>query len=98
MLSKEQRKNRVIVSGNNSSHSHIITGDCEITRKDGEIFIKASKNCFIKHLIEHDFVENGIETWTGEHKDIQLTEGCEYKYVAQVEFDAYEQTIRNVID
>ena len=51
----------------------------------------------IRHLLESDFVKEGKEVWTGEHKDIKLEPGI-YKYVPQVEYDPYEDAIRAVRD
>jgi len=93
-----KRVSRVIVRGETSDHSHIITGECEITEENGDVIIKAGKNCAIKHLIESVFVETGVEQWTTEHTDIQLTEGESYKYVQQKEFNPYEKAFRNVLD
>jgi hypothetical protein len=93
-----KRESRIIARGEQSNHSHIITGECEIWEDDNEIFIKAGKNCAIKHLLESIFVEQGVERWTGEHTDIALTEGETYMYVQQVEYNPYEKAIRNVRD
>jgi hypothetical protein len=97
MKTIEQRKNRVVASGN-SGHSHIITGECEITREGETVSIKTIKNCHIKHLIEKDFVESGIETWTGEHKEIPIPDGETYKVVHQIEFNPYSKLIEQVKD
>jgi hypothetical protein len=93
-----KRVSRVIVRGETSNHSHIITGECEITEENGDVIIKAGKNCAIKHLIESVFIETGVEQWTREHADIQLTEGEMYKYVQQTEYNPYEKAIQNVRD
>jgi hypothetical protein len=93
-----KRISRIIVRGEVSDHSHIITGKCEIIDRNNEVIIKAGKNCAIKHLIESVFVEQGIEKWTGEHTDIQLQEGESYKFVQQVEYNPYEKLIQNVRD
>lgn len=69
---KQNRKNRVIARGEVTCHSHIITGECEIIREKEKVIIKAGKNCAIKHLLEKPFVEEGIEQWTEEHKDIDI--------------------------
>jgi hypothetical protein len=92
------RKNRIIVRGETSNHSHIVTGECEITEQDNEVYIKAGKNCAIKHLLESVFVEQGIETWTKEHTDIPLKEGETYKFVQQIEYNPFEKAIRKVQD
>lgn len=108
------KKSRIIARGEFSDHSHVITGDCEIYEKDGDVYVRAGKNCAIKHLIESVFIESGIEKWTGEHKDIDLSElpsqvrhgdvlldrvnKNTYKYIQQVEYNPYEKAIRQVRD
>jgi hypothetical protein len=91
-------ENRIIARGKVSGHSHIITGECEIFEKENDVYVKAGKNCAIKHLLEQPFVEEGVEKWTEEHADISLKEGVTYKYVQQVEYDPYEKVIRSVQD
>ncbi len=108
------RSNRIIARGEFSDHAHIITGDCKIFEDNGDIFIKPSKNCAIKHLIESIFIEQGVEKWTEEHTDISLAElpaqvrhgdvflerinKNTYKYIQQIEKDPYENVIRAVRD
>jgi len=98
MKTKEQRQLRIIARGEVSGHAHIITGECEIIKKEESVIIKVGKNCAIKHLLEKPFVEEGIEKWTEEHKDIHLKEGNEYEFVQQIEYNPYEKVLRNVID
>jgi hypothetical protein len=93
-----KRVSRVIVRGEISNHSHIVTGECEITEENGDVIIKAGKNCAVKHLIESVFVETGVEQWTTEHADIQLAEGESYKYVQQKEYNPYLKAFRSVLD
>jgi len=97
-MKKSERLNRIISRGEVSGHAHIITGDCEIIRKDESVIIKAGNNCAIKHLLEKQFVEKGIEIWTKEHKDIPLKRGRSYKFVQQQEFNPYEKVIKKVTD
>ena len=97
-MKKQERTNRIIARGEVSGHSHIITGECTIERIQEKVIIHAGKNCAIKHLLEIPFVEEGVEKWTGEHKDITLTAGQSYEYIQQVEFDPYSQLIQNVRD
>ena len=47
--------------------------------------------------LEEAFTKTGKEVWTGEHADIPLKKGI-YKYVPQVEFDPYQDIIRQVRD
>jgi hypothetical protein len=97
-MKKSDRINRILARGEVSGHSHIVTGECEVTRNGETIIIKAGKNCAIKHLLEQPFVEEGREEWTGEHTDIQLKEGEIYQKIQQIELNPYEQAIRNVTD
>lgn len=98
METKDQRQKRVIARGEFSNHSHIITGDCDIEVKDGVTIIKTRKNCAIKHLLEREYVEEGIELWTTEHKDIPLKDNQKYEYVQQIEYSPYDKLIQKVKD
>ena len=93
-----KKESRIIARGEVSGHSHIITGECEITEEEGRVIIKAGKNCAIKHLLEQPFVSEGVEAWTKEHKDIPLTAGESYEYIQQQEYNPYEKLIQKVID
>ena len=97
-MEKEKRLNRIIARGEVGGHSHVITGECIIERNRKSVIIHAGKNCAIKHLLEQPFVEEGIEVWTKEHKDIDLIEGESYEYIQQIEYDPYSKLIQNVID
>jgi hypothetical protein len=98
MNTKKERLNRVVARGETNGHSHIITGECTLTRTGNKIIIKAGKNCAIKHLLEQPFVEEGLEIWTKEHLDIQIQEGSEMKIIQQQEYNPYEESIRRVRD
>jgi hypothetical protein len=95
---KNERENRIIARGEVSGHSHIITGECHIERIKESVIVHAGKNCAIKHLLEKPFIEEGVEKWTEEHKDIPLKEGESYKFIQQVEFDPYAKVIQQVKD
>ena len=97
-MKKEERKNRIIARGELSNHSHVVTGECEIIRNEESVIIKAGKNCAIKHLLEREYVEEGVEAWTKEHVDIPLKEGESYEYVQQQEYNPYEKAIEKVKD
>ena len=97
-MKKQERENRIIARGEVSGHSHIITGECTIERNRESVIIHAGKNCAIKHLLERPFVEEGLEVWTQEHKDINIPEGESFEYIQQVEFDPYEKEIQKVQD
>ena len=97
-MNKEERKNRIIAKGKGSNHSHVITGDCDVSRNSkGEILLEIGKEgAVLKHILETDWLV-GKETWTGEHGDISLKEGS-YKYVPQVEYHPYNKMIQEVKD
>ena len=97
-MKKEERENRIIARGEVSGHSHIITGECTIERTKESMIIHAGENCAIKHLLERSFVEEGIEVWTQEHKDIPLKQGESYEYVQQVEYSPWDKLIKIVKD
>ncbi|MHA1420320.1 MAG: hypothetical protein ACTSPO_15505 [Candidatus Heimdallarchaeaceae archaeon] len=98
MKTKEERQKRVIARGETSGHSHIITGECEIKKEHDGMTVTAGSNCVIKHLLEKPFVDEGVEVWTQEHKDIALKKGNTYRYIQQKEFDPFERKINEVID
>ena len=90
-------KHNIIARGEVSGHSHIATGDVEVLEMNGEIYLDVKGEAAIKHLLEEAFTKEGKEVWTGEHEDIKLEPGT-YKYVAQVEYDPYDEVIRRVQD
>lgn len=90
-------KHNIIARGEVSGHSHIATGAVDVYEQDGEIILDVYGEAAIKHLLEEAFVKEGREVWTGEHADIPLKPG-KYKYVAQVEYDPYDEVIRKVQD
>ena len=113
-LSKKERKSRVIARGEGSNHSHVITGDAIIRNENGEILIEiGSEGAVLRHLLETDWL-TGKETWTNEHADIDLSEmpgmvrhgdvllekvkDRTYKYIQQMEYDPYNEIIRQVRD
>ena len=97
-MKKEERKNRILARGEQSNHSHVITGECEIVRTKESVIVKAGKNCAIKHLLEKEYIEEGVEVWTKEHSDIPLSNGEAYECVQQIEFNPYEKAIQKVQD
>lgn len=97
-LTKEERIQRIIARGEHSNHSHVITGDVRVYKKDGKTFIEVGEdsNAVLKHLLETDWM-NGVETWTKEHTDIPLEKGT-YGYIQQVEFNPLDEMVRAVQD
>ena len=93
------RKDRIIARGEHSNHCHVVVGDdVDIKRNDnGELIIEVgNEGAVLRHLLESNWLE-GQEVWTKEHKDIKLKPGS-YKYVAQIEYDPFEEIIREVLD
>ena len=96
----QARKDRIIARGEVSGHSHVVVGeDVEIKRNaKGEVLIGVGNSgAVIKHLIENDWM-HGVQTWTKEHKDIELAPNKTYTYVPQTEKDPYDDKIRQVTD
>lgn len=73
-MDKQERANRIIAKGEFSNHSHVVTGDAKVKRNsNGEILIElGNEEAVLKHLLESEWMD-GRETWTGEHRDINLT-------------------------
>jgi|ERR1017187_9092028 hypothetical protein len=97
-MKNEERKNRIIARGEHSNHSHVMTGDCVVTRNEkNEIICEVgSEGAILKHILESEWL-NGNEVWTKEHKDIPLSKGT-YKYIAQQEYNPYNKAIEAVRD
>jgi hypothetical protein len=96
-MKKEERKNRIIARGEVTDHAHIIIGEAKVRRQNDNIVIDVFGSAKIKHLVESNWINEGIEVWTGEHTDIELKPG-KYEYIPQVEYDPYEDAIRRVQD
>jgi hypothetical protein len=80
----------------------------------GEILVEVgNEGAVLKHILESAWL-NGSEVSTGEHRDISLMDmptqvrqgdvllqkisGRTYKYIPQVEYDPYDEIIRQVQD
>jgi len=96
MLTKNERKKRVLARGEFSNHCHVITGDIEFDNQ-GRIVVCENSNAVLKHILETAWLEEGKEIWTREHKDIKLEPGV-YEFIQQQQFDPLEQRIRAVAD
>jgi hypothetical protein len=97
-MTKQERQNRVIARGEVSGHAHIITGDADVVRQNGQTIIGVGPDgAVMRHLIESAFVETGEEKWTGEHADIKIGPG-KYKYVQQTQYDPYKKAVEKVRD
>ncbi len=98
-MQKEERKNRIVARGEHSNHCHVIVGNDVTIERDatGNILIEVGNSgAVIRHLLE-DAWNNGTETWTKEHDDIQVDPG-KYKYVPQLEYHPYTEGINKVKD
>ena len=93
-MNQEQRKKRILAVGESKNHCHVITGDVQFDAH-GRIIVSEDSNAVLKHLLEKDWVTEGKETWTGEHKDIVLTPGI-YEPVLQEVFDPLSKRIERV--
>ena len=93
-MNKQDRQKRILAVGESHNHCHVITGNVEFDNM-GRIIVSEDSNAILKHLLEKDWLENGVETWTGEHKDIVLTPGV-YEPVLQEVFDPLSKRIERV--
>ena len=93
-MNKTERQKRILAVGESKNHCHVITGDIQFDLQ-GRIIVGEDSTAVLKHLLEKDWVEQGIETWTGEHKDIVLTPGV-YEPVLQEVFDPLSKRIERV--
>ena len=97
-MKKNERKSRIIARGEHSNHCHVIVGDVRISEEGGKTIIEVGEdsNAVLKHLLETEWL-SGKQVWTKEHADIYLSPG-RYEYIPQIEFDPYEDLIREVLD
>lgn len=99
--------------GSNHSHVIVGDAEVK-RNAEGEILVTIGKEgAVLKHILESSWME-GNEVFTGEHKDIdlsampsqvrhgdvmlELVKGRTYKYIPQVEYDPYDEVIRQVRD
>lgn len=92
-MTLKERKQRILAVGESMNHCHVITGDIEFNQH-GQIIVGENSNAVLRHLLEKDWMQ-GIETWTGEHKDITLLPGV-YEPVLQEVFDPLSKRIERV--
>lgn len=90
----QERKKRILALGESHNHAHVITGEIEFDLK-GRIIVGENSNAVLKHLLEKQWVEEGKEVWSGEHKDIVLTPGT-YEPILQQVFDPLSKRIERV--
>lgn len=90
----QDRKKRILALGESHNHAHVITGNIEFDSQ-GRIIVSEDSNAVLKHLLEKQWVEEGKEVWSGEHKDITLTPGI-YEPVLQEVFDPLSKRIERV--
>ena len=112
-MNKQERKSRIIARGEIGGHGHIIVGEAIVRNHNGEILIDVNGECSIRHLLEKAWLD-GQDVWTEEHADISLTDLPDqvrqgdvmlekiaertYKYIPQIEYDPYQDLIRQVRD
>lgn len=112
-MKKEERVSLIIARGEHSNHCHVITGNATIERIGDDVFINAEDSTAVmRHLLESKWIE-GVEAWTQEHEDITLDKEQDirhgdvllkhvskgrYKYIQQIEFDPFDEIIRQVRD
>lgn len=99
--------------GSNHSHV-IVGDATVTRNSNGEILIEVgNEGAVLKHILESSWM-NGQEVFTGEHMDIPLNElptqlrqgdvmleriaERTYKYIPQVEYDPYNEVIKQVTD
>lgn len=94
----EQPLSSIIARGENSNHCHAVVGDdFEVFEgSDGALYVNAKGEFELKHLLESE-VLGGREVWTGEHTALKFGPGS-YRYVQQVEWHPYNDTIQAVKD
>lgn len=93
----EERKNRIIARGEISDHCHVIVGNAVIERDEEKVIVNVEDGgAVMRHLLESKWLE-GEEVWTKEHHDIELKPG-RYEYIQQIEYDPFEEIIREVVD
>ena len=83
---------KIIAHGESSNHCHRVTNNVEVMECNGETYLQVNDEGSLEHVL----VSNPT-TWTKEHYPIKLEKGY-YKVIKQVEYDPYEDHIRNVID
>ena len=94
-MTKEERKQRILATGEVSNHCHVVTGTISFNKR-GHIIVEEDSNAVLKHLLQDEWM-NGKEVWTGEHTDISLSPGI-YEKVQQKVFDPMEKRIQAVKD
>lgn len=92
-MNKQERKQRILAVGETMNHCHVVTGDVKFNSK-GQIIVGENSNAVLRHLLQKDWME-GVETWTGEHNDIQLKPGI-YEPVLQEVFDPLTKRIERI--
>lgn len=107
-MTTEERKQRIVSRGEDSGHCHVIIGGNikqedvkndygDVVEKVTILEVKKGEDCFIKHLVESQWIEHGKEVWTGKHTDIKIEPG-RYKIVHQQVFDPVAEQKRRVLD
>lgn len=85
-------EDKIIAHGETSNHCHRVSDTVDVLEHEGELFLHVTE----AGALEHVLVTNP-STWTGEHHPIPLEKGY-YQVIKQVEYDPYEDHIRQVMD
>lgn len=83
---------KIIAHGESSNHCHRVTNNVEVMEYNKETYLQVNEEGALEHVLVSD-----PKTWTKEHNPIKLEKGY-YKVIKQVEYDPYEDHIRNVMD
>lgn len=75
-----------------------IKAACKPTLEEYNAAVEKLDVATIRHIMETSYMATGASVWTEEHIHLPLKEGVKYKYVPQVEWHPYEDTIRQVQD
>jgi hypothetical protein len=99
IMTRKERELRIIARGETSNHSHVVIGDdVNVITKENKTIIEVGKSgAVLRHLLEDNWVNEGVETWTEEHTDIKIEKG-RYEYIQQVEYDPLAKLIQKVKD
>lgn len=93
-MTKEQREQRILARGESRNHIHCIIGNVDFDSV-GKIIVGENSDAVLRHLLEKEWLNDGIQIWSGEHKDIVLTPGI-YEPVLQEVFDPLSKRIERV--
>jgi hypothetical protein len=85
----------MLAAGEHSNHGHFVSGQATVLEANGDLFVDVEE-AVLRHLLISSH-QAGQEVWTQEHRDIPLPKG-KYRVIRQVEYNPYEDLIRQVQD